>query len=469
MFHRTALLCFIALLGMSSALPQANFSTSLHATRNGKNYWYGKANGGFENFTNVPVENVGCVACHGPKDANGNTYATPYTPGCSDCHPTATAGFTKDSIKVDQCLTCHSRQKTESVTLGYSDVHRSAGFKCWDCHTSNDMHGDGTAYSSMLEPEAISIDCEDCHNSGGGTLPDHSSYDPHGGKLHCTTCHAKTVTSCYNCHFESQVETQLKRAKQTLHGFVILANRDEDGKVYPMTFQSLTYQGTAFAAFGPFTSHTITEEGRTCTDCHANFGGTNAAIAQYNAGGQIKFATWNEADSTLSVLQGIVPMPADYQRSFRMDFITYNGSTSDPVAPSKNWSKIGKDTWDGHQMFFAKPLTKAQMAKIGMDTTLTTGVEDLTGEVPATFSLEQNYPNPFNPETKIRVRIAAAGQVRLAVYDVTGREVAVLMNERREAGVYDVAFNASSLVSGVYLYRLSAGDFTAARKMVVLK
>jgi hypothetical protein len=343
----------------------SNFPTSLHKNRTGKDYWYGTANGGFETFTGVPIEDLGCVECHGPTDANGSAYPAEYSPDCVDCH---IGSVVPPNISQDQCYSCHGRQKTEAFSLGYSDVHRTAGFVCWDCHSSADIHGDGTSYDSMLQPGAIDADCTNSGCHPAGSLPGtHAANDPHSDKLHCTSCHAQTVLSCYNCHFESQVDSHVKRAKQPLHDFVILANRTEDGKVYPMTFQSLTYQGDAFAAFGPFTSHTITKDGaRICTDCHVNQGGTNDAIEQYNATGEIQFATWNDVDSTLSWLHGVVPMPEDYETSWKMDFITYNGATSDPPVASKNWSKIGKDTWDGHQMFFATPLTADQMAALGM-------------------------------------------------------------------------------------------------------
>jgi photosystem II stability/assembly factor-like uncharacterized protein len=90
-------------------------------------------------------------------------------------------------------------------------------------------------------------------------------------------------------------------------------------------------------------------------------------------------------------------------------------------------------------------------------------------ELPAEFGLEQNYPNPFNPTTAVRYQLAAASDVRLVVYDLLGREVAVLVNEKKAAGSYKVQFGASGLSSGVYLYRLTAGGFAQTRKMVVVK
>jgi hypothetical protein len=97
-------------------------------------------------------------------------------------------------------------------------------------------------------------------------------------------------------------------------------------------------------------------------------------------------------------------------------------------------------------------------------------------DVPEKYSLEQNYPNPFNPKTTIQYTVGGVrGQgigvsgVSLVVYDVLGREVAVLVNERKAPGTYEVRFDASSLSSGVYFYRLTAGDFVQTRKMVLAK
>jgi len=88
---------------------------------------------------------------------------------------------------------------------------------------------------------------------------------------------------------------------------------------------------------------------------------------------------------------------------------------------------------------------------------------------PNGYSLLQNYPNPFNPATEIGFQIADFGLVRLLVYDLLGREIAVLVDEQQEPGFYGVRFNASGLASGVYLYRLFAGQHVMTRKMIVLR
>jgi N-acetylneuraminic acid mutarotase len=90
-------------------------------------------------------------------------------------------------------------------------------------------------------------------------------------------------------------------------------------------------------------------------------------------------------------------------------------------------------------------------------------------EFPRNFMLEQNYPNPFNPTTVIRYQLPASVSVTLTVYDLLGREVTTLVNERMNGGIHEVTFDGSGLSSGVYFYRLSAGDFLQTKRLMILK
>ena len=98
-----------------------------------------------------------------------------------------------------------------------------------------------------------------------------------------------------------------------------------------------------------------------------------------------------------------------------------------------------------------------------------TAVSDERNLVPSNFTLYQNYPNPFNPATTISYSIPTEGKVIIKVFNLLGREVAELVNEEKGAGSYQVSFNASSLSSGVYFYRIRAGDFVQTKKMILLK
>jgi hypothetical protein len=97
-----------------------------------------------------------------------------------------------------------------------------------------------------------------------------------------------------------------------------------------------------------------------------------------------------------------------------------------------------------------------------------TGVKN-NREAASSYVLEQNYPNPFNPSTRIKYTVGVANDVRLVVYDLLGREVAVLVSERKAPGSYKANFDGSALASGVYIYRFSAGSFVQSRKMTLVK
>ncbi|MBK7629454.1 MAG: T9SS type A sorting domain-containing protein [Ignavibacteriales bacterium] len=95
--------------------------------------------------------------------------------------------------------------------------------------------------------------------------------------------------------------------------------------------------------------------------------------------------------------------------------------------------------------------------------------ESKIDEIVNYFSLSQNYPNPFNPSTKISWQSPVGSQQKLKIYDVLGNEVATLVNEYKSAGSYEVDFNASSLSSGIYFYRLTVGSFVQTKKMILMK
>lgn len=101
--------------------------------------------------------------------------------------------------------------------------------------------------------------------------------------------------------------------------------------------------------------------------------------------------------------------------------------------------------------------------------TYTIGIKQIASEVPQAFTLKQNYPNPFNPSTKINFSLPKAGIVTLKVYDITGKEVANLVNQNLSVGTYEYDFNASNLTSGIYFYTLKTGNFTETKKMMLVK
>ena len=111
------------------------------------------------------------------------------------------------------------------------------------------------------------------------------------------------------------------------------------------------------------------------------------------------------------------------------------------------------------------PRTNADFVNV----TLTGVNEQPASVIPASYTLNQNYPNPFNPSTTIRFALPTAGQTTLRVYNLLGQEMATLVNDVMPAGVHSVRFNASSLSSGVYFFRIESGSFRAVKKMMLVK
>jgi photosystem II stability/assembly factor-like uncharacterized protein len=99
----------------------------------------------------------------------------------------------------------------------------------------------------------------------------------------------------------------------------------------------------------------------------------------------------------------------------------------------------------------------------------TVNIQQLSSEVPENFNLSQNYPNPFNPSTNLEFRIAHSGFVTLKVYDMQGREIRTLVSKDLHPGVYKTKFDAGNLPGGAYFYRLTTGDFSETKKMLLLK
>ena len=122
-------------------------------------------------------------------------------------------------------------------------------------------------------------------------------------------------------------------------------------------------------------------------------------------------------------------------------------------------------------------LSNAQRAREIYDSGFVVAVNEPKVQKPTSYVLYQNYPNPFNPSTKIQYEIPATSDVTLNIYDVLGRKVATLVNERKSAGHYEVEWDASHFASGVYFYQITArqtdggqaGNFFSVKKTILLK
>lgn len=302
---------------------QETIPTSLHGTARGMGYWYAAANGGFESLTNIPYNDLACKNCHIS------------TTNCLQCHSDSRGQERYSNQAV--CTGCHSRQASEMLL---PDVHRQAGLHCEDCHSSDEIHGDGKVRNSMFEEGSMTTACANCHDA----LPVIPAHQQHGTKLACAACHMQTAVTCVNCHFETEVNEKKKLAYTKANGWMFLGNFR--GQVYPLNFQSVTYQGKAFVAIGPFYGHTISAKGRGCPECH-----DNANVQALARDGKMTVTSWDAQLKKLNMLKGVIPVPASFATALEMDFLTRTDN---------QWTFLKRGA-DKMQMLFATPLTAQQI------------------------------------------------------------------------------------------------------------
>ncbi len=197
-----------------------------------------------------------------------------------------------------------------------------------------------------------------------------------------------------------------------------------------------------------------------------------------------------------NINSGTVTGPTQFKGSQTIAFAVNNsGGTLAYTAPGGASETVADKTWDlwvgtskefddqpaysdTNKLVTFKIVHGSQSGMVAIDNLLidplvANAVEEVQG-LPQTARLEQNYPNPFNPATTIRYAVGGGnGQgrtmVRLAVHDLVGREVALLVNEEKAPGSYEVGFDASGLASGVYFCRMGAGPYTETRKLVLMR
>ncbi len=220
----------------AEALGQQPQPNSLHFERPGKETFYHKESGGFEKLTGIAFGDLACVHCHqkSGKRADGSPLPQPYVPSCTDCHDFSN----KPSVSSPAiCLECHTRQAAEVGFFknlpepkdpGWQDLHVRRGMTCISCHTGDQLHRPAGDRASMLVPGGIGAKCEHCHEPAKLSPASHAI---HGDRLACAACHVKSVVTCNNCHFETEVAVngKLKRAISQGRGFVMLLNRKGSG------------------------------------------------------------------------------------------------------------------------------------------------------------------------------------------------------------------------------------------------
>ena len=208
----------------------------------------------------------------------------------------------------ETCFKCHSRAKaTLKMDAGRntSGVHTAAGMSCSDCHTPEDVHGDGTFYKSMRQSGAVDTACTDCHTKDAEdypTIPETKAHTVHKDKLDCNACHVQNSMSCYNCHFGEFAKTKSKPASFTtkVKDFLLLVKFR--GKFTSGTLQTLVGQkNEPFIVYAPYFTHSIMREGRKCEQCHATEAVNILALSK-------PFTAATFKDGKLDFYKGVIPL-----------------------------------------------------------------------------------------------------------------------------------------------------------------
>ena len=254
----------------------ANFTTSMHYNAYGMKGEYERgAAGHFGMDMDATYEKAKCVGCH--------------VTTCTKCHlgykPEMGHGDECVDITMDTCDACHLTKQT-STFIGdmpkhkskgpHADIHYEKGLTCMDCHSSEDMHGDGNIYAHQME--AVTAACADCHKSPGKVVKemnvtqyslDIPSHKIHDATLDCTACHTGWTTRCVNCHLDLLESDGIKKTDgiETDAFYLVKAS---DGLIKPFLKMTTSYGDKTHTGYGEWMQHTITADAKDCAFCHEN-------------------------------------------------------------------------------------------------------------------------------------------------------------------------------------------------------
>ena len=330
----TALVCAAstgALAQTPAPAPKPNpddsfYSRSLHFTNRGIVFNYDH---GLKRLTGFPADRLGCTksSCH--------------VKSCDVCHKVEAGGkaaYSAAQAKSEKaCAACHGAPDPKDT-----DVHVRKGMKCLDCHPVRDIHGDGTLYDSAWQEGAVQVRCENCHKDLSKT----PSHTVHGGKVDCSACHTREVSTCLNCHVDSRLagvaDASIKR-----DGMFFLVNHA--GRVKLANVLTYVYKNGTAITVAPVYAHKIVRQGRTCAECHGT------ANVKAVAAGSFVLSRFERGELTMAA--GVIPVvdPA----AWKVAFLTKEGAKWVPL-PNPQPPIVA---FSG----FSSPLTKAQVASLAIE------------------------------------------------------------------------------------------------------
>ncbi len=399
------------------------------------------------------LRNVQCESCHTPTE-EGAPLVTHAAENCGQCHqgshhPTytdwekslhAVAKFTSRPeifswIASDSsCAGCHTAEGfVQFIDQDALEPHvdppgaEGSDLTCSACHQPHDGSIDGQLRMDKTEL------CSKCHNPEYN--PD-SPPEPDGSAVHHSTA--------YMFEGKGGYEYEGYEYESSAHTFAV-GEKCVACHVFTKPYEEGPPEVPAY------TGHTFEPVLESCVECHSDFAVEDSTF-DYRG-------VQSEIDSLMNVLHGKLEMasPEDstsdafYRAKFNYDFVHAEGSHGI------------------HNTDYAKGLLTSSIENFEP-----TAIEPVSDITPMQFALNQNYPNPFNPVTTIEFAVAKVGHVEITVFNSLGRQVETLVDEMMNTGQYKVKFNAGTLSSGVYFYRIqvhsdAGAQFSDVRKMVIMK
>ena len=305
---------------------QENFyNKSLHYTNHGIEFLYAREQGGLERLVGLSATELGCLKskCH--------------VQTCDECHEKTVDGRSSYSLEParaqEVCGKCHP------VAEDDPDVHFQAGMKCMDCHTAREIHGDGIAHNTYMEPGFFDTRCQKCHTSLSQTV----SHTVHQDKLDCAACHTREFITCLNCHVDTRINEN-KDVQIELKDLIFLINHD--GQVTTTNFLTYVYQNKTMITLAPYFSHSIKKEGRGCLECH------NTSIVKDIR--ENRFTPFKWENEQIKQISGVIPVLEGMK--WNLIYLDYRQGQwsliSNPAEPLLNYSG------------YCNPLTEQQFAKL---------------------------------------------------------------------------------------------------------
>ena len=459
-----------------------------HDSKGYINYTYGRTTN-TTGWTEANQDDIGCSTCHDPH-GSGNMASLRFAPASGD---TLGTGWNYSAVVTGEgklCMSCHKARR-DNVTYVPAGTVNSTWGPHHSTQTDNLLGKNaaefGAAYPTSMAHKSLGGACVDCHMAKDTTAANMNKVGSHTWRMHNADNGYDATTACRSCHGPINSFEEIMAS----------ADYDNDGQVEPFQVEFDGLVRLLRIWLPPVgldsISYTMINANNNLTERKAYW---NYQLIAYDGSRGVhnpKYAI-SVLQRSVAALGGPVPVELmDFNATVVNNNVSITWATATETnnkgfsverkAKDGNWASIGfvqgkgNSTEVSNYTYTDREASKLnsnkvvyRLKQVDLDGT-TTYTKEVEVEIslPNTLSLSQNYPNPFNPTTKITFELPTNGQVTLKVYNVSGVEVATLVNKNMESGRYDINFDATKLASGVYFYRLQFGNQVITRKMVVMK